>query len=109
MKNPFRVLTLPERLSILQKDKFDEYLQAKLTLAEATSRLRLAREKLRIVSQVADSPEYLLAGVRPTLPELDLGRRNPPFQNLRAKLYPLLHLLPNRKAHQQNGAFSRNV
>lgn len=108
MKNPFRVLTLPERLSILQKDKFDEYLQAKLTLAEATSRHRLAREKLRIVSAVPDSPEYLLAGVRPTLPDLDLGRGNTPFQNLRTKLYPILHLLPNWKARQQNRTFSRN-
>ena len=46
MRNPFRTLTLSEKLSILEKDAIDELIHAKLTLHSAKSRVALAEAKL---------------------------------------------------------------
>jgi hypothetical protein len=68
MNNPFRRLTLSEKLSLLTKDAHEELIQSELTLVAARARVRIAREKL---AYLASYPRNNVGLLRPMVPGSD--------------------------------------
>jgi hypothetical protein len=62
MKNPFRSLTLTERLAVLTQEKIDELLYAELAAITARANITAAREKLLLLRNF---PGQLLAVAEP--------------------------------------------
>ena len=75
MKNPFRFLTLPEKISTIRRDKLEELLHAELTIIEAAGRADIARNKLRALATFEREhldlhrPGLPLEGENPTPPQ----------------------------------------